>query len=245
MIDELVPGNRYGGAARLYGRAGFARIRAARVLVVGIGGVGSWTVEALARSGVGTLGLCDLDDVCVTNTNRQIHAVDGTVGMAKVEAMRARVALIDPTMKVEAIQRFFTKNSSAEILGAGWDVVVDAIDSMNPKCQLIADCLAARIPIVTCGGAGDSFLEPGPRAQALQDKALVIDIREPHERIGAPKHILSMPNVPRAEWATIPELFPQRPLVLCCAGGVRTRMCVEALGHPPGIFAWTRPIHDW
>ena len=154
MSDKLDPGNRYGGAARLYGRAGFARIRAARVLVVGVGGVGSWTVEALARSGVGTLGLCDLDDVCVTNTNRQIHAVDGTVGMAKVEAMRSRVALIDPTMKVEGIQRFFTKSASAEILGAGWDVVVDAIDVMNPKCQLIADCLAADIPVVTCGGAG-------------------------------------------------------------------------------------------
>lgn len=91
----------------------------------------------------------------------------------------------------------------------------------------------------------NSLLEPGPRARSLHGNALVIDIREPHERISAPSHILSMPNVPRAEWDSIPECFPQRPIVLCCAGGVRTRYCVEMLGNPPGIFAWSRPIEEW
>src|SRR5579872_559517 len=100
---------RFGGLARLYGRAGLERLRQAHVCVVGIGGTGSWAVEALARSGVGKLTLVDLDEICVTNTNRQIHALDGSVGRAKVEAMAERVRGINPSCQVHAVMEFFTE----------------------------------------------------------------------------------------------------------------------------------------
>ncbi len=88
-------------------------------------------------------------------------------------------------------------------------------------------------------------LSPGDCTPELREKALALDIREPYERNGAPEAILAMPNVPMAEWKAIPARFPDRPLVLCCAAGVRTRMCVELLNFPEGIYAWTGSIHDW
>lgn len=90
-----------------------------------------------------------------------------------------------------------------------------------------------------------SFLLPGPEVRALRAQALAVDIREAVEREGASAEILAMPHVPRAEWHTIPERFPQRPLVLCCAAGVRTRMCVEMLSFPEGVYAWVAPIQAW
>src|SRR5882757_3474511 len=104
--------NRFGGVGRLVGKAGMDRLRAAHVCVVGVGGVGSWTVEALARSGVGALTLVDLDDVCVTNMNRQLPALDGTIGRPKVEVLAERVRLINPACRVEAVTEFFTEASA-------------------------------------------------------------------------------------------------------------------------------------
>ena len=106
MLESSVTDRRFGGLERLYGVNGAARIRAAHVVVVGVGGVGSWTVEALARSGVGHLTLIDLDNVSESNINRQIHALDDTVGMAKVEAMRQRIAHINPACEVSCIEDF-------------------------------------------------------------------------------------------------------------------------------------------
>jgi tRNA A37 threonylcarbamoyladenosine dehydratase len=156
-------GFRFGGIARLYGTAGLERLRRAHVMVVGIGGVGSWVVEALARSGVGRLSLVDLDEICVSNVNRQLHALDGTVGRPKVEVMAERALGISPTASVEAISEFFTADSANRLLGIGEngtdgrgkpDFVVDAIDSMSNKVRLIALCHAAKIPLIVCGGAG-------------------------------------------------------------------------------------------
>src|SRR5690606_37142628 len=104
----------FGGIARLYGREGLDRLRAAHVAVVGIGGVGSWAAEALARSGVGEISLFDLDDVCITNTNRQLHALDGTVGRPKVEVMAERIRAINPVCRVNAVADFVTRDSMAE-----------------------------------------------------------------------------------------------------------------------------------
>jgi tRNA A37 threonylcarbamoyladenosine dehydratase len=131
-----------------------ARLATARVLVVGIGGVGTWAVEALARSGVGTLGLVDLDDVCVTNTNRQIHAIDGNYGRPKVEAMAERVRAIAPQTAVIETIDFYTAATGPAILDAGWDVVIDAIDHVPNKCLLVRHCLDAAIPVLVSGGAG-------------------------------------------------------------------------------------------
>ena len=145
---------RFGGVARLYGSQALAKFLRSRVLVVGIGGVGSWTVEALARSGVGSLTLVDLDEICVTNTNRQLHAAEGQIGRLKTSAMAERVRGIHPDGEVIEIPRFFTESSAEEILAPGYDVVVDAIDAVGKKALLLARCVALGMPVVTCGAAG-------------------------------------------------------------------------------------------
>src|ERR1700750_3103398 len=108
---------RFGGIARLFGRAGLERLARAHVCVVGVGGVGSWTVEALARSGIGALTLVDLDDVCLTHVNRQLPAVDGTVGRPKVDVLAERVRLINPACRVTTRTEFFTAASAPRLLG--------------------------------------------------------------------------------------------------------------------------------
>jgi tRNA A37 threonylcarbamoyladenosine dehydratase len=145
---------RFGGIARLFGADALARLRAAHVCVVGIGGVGSWAVEALARSGIGQLTLVDLDEVCVSNVNRQLHALNADVGRAKVEVMAERVRGINPECDARPVLEFFTEANAAALLDTRYDYVVDAIDSLANKCRLIALCRDREIPIVTCGGAG-------------------------------------------------------------------------------------------
>ena len=145
---------RFGGIARLYGNAGLARLRAAHVCVIGVGGVGSWTVEALARSGVGALTMIDLDDVCVTNVNRQLPALDGQIGRTKVEVLAERVRLINPACAVTGVVEFFTAASAARLLEARYDFVIDATDKLANKCAIIVACRERGIPVLTMGGAG-------------------------------------------------------------------------------------------
>lgn len=146
--------DRFGGIGRLYGTQSLARLRAAHVCVVGVGGVGSWTVEALARSGVGEITLIDLDDVCITNVNRQLPALDGQIGRPKVDVLAERVAAINPDCRVHALQEFFTPGSVERLLATRYDFVVDAIDKLWNKCLLIAACHERSLPMVTVGGAG-------------------------------------------------------------------------------------------
>ena len=150
MIDE----ERFGGIARLYGVKAAERLATARIAVVGIGGVGSWAAEALALSGVGTIILQDMDDLCITNTNRQIHALEGNYGQAKVEAMGARLRQINPAIQVEALFSFYTVSHPERLFDTRPDVIIDAIDSMRPKTHLIAECHKRNVPVITCGGAG-------------------------------------------------------------------------------------------
>lgn len=145
---------RFGGIGRLYGVAGLERLRAAHVAVVGIGGVGSWAAEALARTGVGALTLVDLDDVCISNVNRQVHAISPDIGRSKVGAMRERLLLINPDCRVTAEALFLTAGNAAELLSRGFSAVLDAIDNVPNKCHLIARCRELGCPIVTTGGAG-------------------------------------------------------------------------------------------
>jgi tRNA A37 threonylcarbamoyladenosine dehydratase len=145
---------RFGGIARLYGQAGLQRLRAAHVCVVGIGGVGTWAAEALARSGLGALTLVDLDEVCVTNINRQLHALTGTVGRAKVAVMAERIRAINPGCRVAAEQKFFNAQTSAGLLAPEFDFILDAIDSVTNKVLLLAHCREKALPAVSCGGAG-------------------------------------------------------------------------------------------
>ncbi|MBB3104832.1 tRNA cyclic N6-threonylcarbamoyladenosine(37) synthase TcdA [Azomonas macrocytogenes] len=145
---------RFGGIARLYGLAGIERLVAAHVAVVGVGGVGSWAAEALARSGVGEISLFDLDDVCVSNTNRQSHALVGSIGQPKVEVLAARIRAISPHCLVHPVTDFVTRESMAEHITENLDFVLDCIDSVPAKAALIAWCKRRKIGIVTTGGAG-------------------------------------------------------------------------------------------
>lgn len=145
---------RFGGIKRLFGTDGQKRLQRAHVCVIGIGGVGAWAVEALARTGVGCLTLVDLDDVCISNVNRQLHAVTGEFGKPKVAAMAARVRLINPDCKVHEQQALFTAATAETILAPKFDAVLDAIDTKMIKALLIAKCRAHKIPVVTTGGAG-------------------------------------------------------------------------------------------
>lgn len=145
---------RFGALGRLHGTAALPRLQAARVMIVGVGGVGSWVVEALARSGIGALTLVDLDDVCVTNTNRQAHALAGTVGRPKVAVLAERVLAINPGCRVAVHQEFFTPASAERLLTPRVDWVVDAIDGMTNKAALLAACVRLGQPVLTVGGAG-------------------------------------------------------------------------------------------
>ena len=169
---------RFGALGRLYGREGLERIGRAHVCVVGLGGVGSWTVEALARSGVGELTLVDLDDVCISNSNRQLHAVVGELGHPKVEAMARRVQAINPDCRVHPVHAFFLKSNAAEILQSRFDYVLDAIDSPSRKGVLIAQCHGRGIPVITTGAAGGRC---DPTAVEVTDLAFSSHDRLLHE----------------------------------------------------------------
>jgi tRNA A37 threonylcarbamoyladenosine dehydratase len=145
---------RFSGIARLYGQDGLAKLRVAHVCVVGIGGVGAWAAEALARSGLGALTLVDLDEVCVSNINRQLHALTETVGQAKVEVMAERIRAINPHCRATAQQQFFNRETAAALLAPQFDFVLDAIDSITNKVLLLAGCRQRGLPVVACGGAG-------------------------------------------------------------------------------------------
>jgi tRNA A37 threonylcarbamoyladenosine dehydratase len=146
---------RFGGIARLYGQPALERFRAAHVCVIGVGGVGSWIVEALARSAVGALTLIDLDNVAESNINRQIQALSGTIGQAKIDALAERIAQINPYCALTLVEDFITPDNLGEMIGVGrYDYVIDAIDSAKAKAALIAYCRAHQVPLMTIGGAG-------------------------------------------------------------------------------------------
>ena len=156
-FDEALE-RRFGGLERLYGKPGAARIRAAHVAVVGIGGVGSWAVEALARSGVGQLTLIDLDHVAESNINRQIHALDDTLGQAKVHAMRERIQHIHPGCDVHCVEEFVEPGNWPAILPGGVDALIDACDQVPAKTAMAAWARVQRSLFITVGAAGGKRL---------------------------------------------------------------------------------------
>jgi tRNA A37 threonylcarbamoyladenosine dehydratase len=145
---------RFGGLRRLYGDAGYARLRQARVAVVGLGGVGSWAVEALARSGVARLVLIDLDHVAESNVNRQIQATTGTLGQSKAAALCERIASIHPGCEVLAVEDFVSPDNWPALLPAPVDVLVDACDQVRAKAVLSAWGRNEGVPVVCVGAAG-------------------------------------------------------------------------------------------
>jgi tRNA A37 threonylcarbamoyladenosine dehydratase len=149
---------RFGGLERLYGMSGAAAIRASHVAVVGIGGVGSWAAEALARSGVGELTLVDLDHIAESNINRQIHALAGTLGQAKVRAMAERIAQINPRCRVHGIEEFVEPDNWPQLLPDGVVAVIDACDQVRAKVAMAAWSLQTRTLFVAAGAAGGKRL---------------------------------------------------------------------------------------
>lgn len=153
VADNVDRERRFGGIARLYGPGSLERLERASVCVVGVGGVGSPAVEAFARSGVGSITLIDLDHVAESNINRQIHALESTLGQAKVDAMRERILAINPGARVACIDDFLTPENAATYLD-GFDAVLDAIDNVRAKVAMAVACREAGIRMVMAGGAG-------------------------------------------------------------------------------------------
>jgi tRNA A37 threonylcarbamoyladenosine dehydratase len=200
---------RFGGVARLYGSQALERFEQAHVAVIGIGGVGSWVVEALARSAIGHLTLIDLDNVAESNTNRQIHALDGNYGKAKVTAMAERITQIDPACRVAQVEDFIEPDNMDRLLGGGFDFVVDAIDSVRTKVALIAWCVAHKQALITVGGAGGQL---DPTRLRIDDLALTIQdpllskvraqLRKEH----------GFPRGPKARFK-VPAVYSDEPLI--------------------------------
>ncbi len=225
---------RFGGMARLYGHAGLERLLRAHVCVVGVGGVGSWTVEALARSGVGSITMIDLDEVCITNINRQLPALEGTVGRPKVEVLAERIAAIHPGCVVRAEQEFFTEATAARFLAEPYTWVIDAIDVPKNKCLLIASCRERGVPVLTVGGAGGRRDATAVRVEDLahsgHDALLRVVRRELRQDYGFPKeqatafgvpcvYSQEAPFFPWADGSVCDRKEEGSPLMIDCASG--------------------------
>ncbi len=236
--------HRFGGVGRLLGAAALQRLAAAHVCVVGLGGVGSWTVEGLARSGIGALTLVDMDDVCITNTNRQLPAVEGQIGRPKATVLAERVAVINPACRVTVRHEFLTASSADRLLAGPFDFVVDAIDAASNKAQLIAGAKQHGWPVLTVGGAGGrsdpTRIKTGDLGDASADTLLRLlrkRLRRDHG-FAAGEQRGRMDFGVRCVWSEEPQLFPwadgtcstQRepgsPLRLDCSSGFGTAVFV-------------------
>lgn len=210
---------RFGGIQRLFGAAGFQRLRSAHVCVIGVGGVGSWTVEALARSGIGALTLVDFDEVCISNVNRQLHAVEGEFGKPKIEALARRIRAINPACVVRPQLAFFTPKTADEISAPRYDCVVDAIDDPRNKALLIARCRAAGVPIVTVGGAGGrrdpTAIEVADLARTSHDRLLQEVRKLLRKEHGFPRD--DQPFGVEAVFSREAPVFPQSNRSVCAA----------------------------
>lgn len=155
MLDseKYVLHRRFDRFGRLVGDANMAKLFGSHVMVLGLGGVGSWTAESLARSGVGRLTLVDFDEICITNANRQLHALQGLVGQKKAKIMAERLHKINPQARVDDIPMFYNAENSASIFIERPDYVVDAIDNLTAKSHLLAYCRQEKIPVITATGA--------------------------------------------------------------------------------------------
>src|SRR5690554_766349 len=241
---------RFAGIDRLYGRGAIERFAGCHVAVVGLGGVGSWVAEALARSAVGTLTLVDADDLCLSNTNRQLPALEGHYGRAKVEAMAERCRAINPAMGVHAVPSFLTPSNLGELFDRGHDLVVDACDSFRSKVEMIAWCRRRKLPLVAVGSAGGRVDPTLVRVRDLsktEHDAMLALVRKklrgefnfpkgPKRYFGIPA-VYSLENVryPQADGSVCglrPRMDPDAALKLDCGAGL------GAATHVTGTFAF-------
>lgn len=204
--------DRFSGVARLYGAAALPKLRNAHVAIVGIGGVGSWSAEALARSGVGRLTLIDLDEICVTNMNRQLPALDGHIGRPKVSAMAERMRLINPDIVVHEEIAFFTEATVDRLLAPGYDCVIDSIDDARLKALLVASCRDRCLPLIVAGGAGGkqdpAAVRVSDLAFASNDKLLRLVRKELRRHFGYPTEASHEAFHTRAVYSSENARFP-------------------------------------
>jgi tRNA threonylcarbamoyladenosine dehydratase len=206
---------RFGGIARLYGSAALRRFRNAHVCVIGVGGVGSWVVEALARSAVGRITMVDLDNIAESNVNRQLHALSDTLGMAKVTALQRRIAQINPYCDVTEIEEFITPDNLDEMIGArAYDYVIDAIDDVKAKVALIAYCRKNQIRLITIGGAGGqtdpTMIEVRDLCRTEQEPLLAKVRKRLRTQHGFPRGTKNKFGID-AVFSTEPLRFPETP----------------------------------
>ena len=241
---------RFAGIDRLYGAGTVARLAATHVAVVGLGGVGSWAAEALVRSGVGRITLVDADDLCVSNTNRQLHALEGEYGRNKAEVLAERFRRINPALDVRAVADFVTPANLAERLEGGFDLVLDAFDSFRAKVDTIAFCRRRKQPIVVVGSAGGRIDPTLVRVRDLSrtehDALLALVRKKLRAEFNFPKNkdryfgvpaVYSLENVryPQPDGSVCglrPSLDPDAALKLDCGTGL------GAATHVTGTFAF-------
>lgn len=210
---------RFDRMGRLVGDAAMETLLRSHVAVLGLGGVGSWAAEALARAGVGRLTLVDFDEICVTNANRQLHALADTAGRKKAEVMGERLRLVNPEAEVRVLERFYEPGSSDDILALPPDFVVDAIDSVGAKCHLLAACRERGIPVVASTGSGGRLDPTQVKVSDLSETAadpLARDLRRIlREKHGFPAEEGALFGIP-AVWSTE---APRPPVELHYDGG--------------------------
>lgn len=237
MGDDNAPASRrFGGIARLYSDAALQRFQRAHVCVIGIGGVGSWVVEALARSAIGEMTLIDLDMIAESNTNRQIHALGDDFGRAKVEAMAARALAINPELKVHQIEDFVTPENIRQLLATSFDYVVDAIDDTRAKVAIAAYCRDRGLPLLTAGAAGGKTdptqIVVDDLARTTQDALLSRmrqQLRKHHDYPRDPKRKFGIPAVFSRE----PMLRPGGKDKAAC--GIDGRLSCTGYGSATGV----------
>ena len=227
---------RFGGLRRLYGDAGYARIRAARTAVVGVGGVGSWAAEALARSGVAALTLIDLDHVAESNINRQVQALGATLGMAKVQALAQRIADIHPGCAVHAVEAFATPDNWPALLPQPVDGVIDACDQVNAKQALAAWARRERVAFVCVGAAGGKQLahkvDVDDLAHATHDPLLAALRQRLRQSDGAPRQ-----GKPMGLRCVFSREAVRRPEAACDAGEIESNLNCHGYGSSVTVTA--------
>ena len=209
---------RFGGIDRLYGKGAAEKLHQAHVAVVGLGGVGSWAVEALARSGVGSLTLIDMDDVCITNTNRQLPALEEKIGHPKATVLCERVQAINPECSVTSILEFLTPANCNQLLEPPYDFVIDCTDRMSIKALIIAEAQKRGIPVLTMGGSGGrrdpTLVKCGDLGLAKGDRLLKLvraKLRREHGWARGRGNLYNVPTV----FSDEPQVYPWKNGEVC------------------------------
>jgi len=229
VVDEADLERRFGGLRRLYGDGGYARIRSAHVAIVGVGGVGSWVAEALARSGVAALTLVDLDQVSESNVNRQVQALGSTLGMAKVDALRTRIADIHPSCDVVAVEEFVAEGNWPALLGRHADVVVDACDDVRAKAILAAWSRAGATPLVCVGAAG------GKRAAERVEVADLADVTHDPMLAALRQRLRKLHGAPRSGGLAVCCVFSREPVALPASEGCEVDGSLNCHGYGSSV----------